>query len=78
MPWGFYGRGRGFAGRGRGLGNPYPYCRFYPWLPRGWWRFGSMPPGGHVGYGPQPYGWGLRRALYGPPPRDPSALPPRW
>lgn len=22
---------------GRGRGNPYPYCRFFPWLPRGWW-----------------------------------------
>lgn len=33
-------RGRGWSGRGRmggGRGNPYPYCRFYPWLPRRWW-----------------------------------------
>ena len=22
---------------GFGRGNPYPYCRFFPWLPRGWW-----------------------------------------
>jgi hypothetical protein len=30
-------RGRGWSGQGwagRGRGNPYPFCRFYPWLPR--------------------------------------------
>ena len=21
-----------------GRGNPYPFCRRFPWLPRGWWR----------------------------------------
>ncbi len=38
------GRGRGAFGRGAGYawpGNPYPYCRNFPWLPRGWWRFGT-------------------------------------
>jgi NAD-dependent dihydropyrimidine dehydrogenase PreA subunit len=35
--WG-RGRGRG-PGRGWGRGNPYPFCRFYPWLPRRWWAF---------------------------------------
>jgi len=48
MPW---GRGRGWFGRGwlgwtawpwaawpGWRGNPYPFCRWYPWLPRGWWR----------------------------------------
>lgn len=34
-------RGRGWFGWGGGLGwgrgNPYPFCRFYPWLPRRWW-----------------------------------------
>ncbi|MDH5696863.1 MAG: 4Fe-4S binding protein [Dehalococcoidia bacterium] len=33
-------RGRGWFGRGCrawGGGNPYPFCRFYPWLPRRWW-----------------------------------------
>ncbi|MHA1596685.1 MAG: hypothetical protein ACTSYT_00565 [Candidatus Asgardarchaeia archaeon] len=30
----WWGRG------GRGLGpNPYPFCRFFPWLPRLWWLF---------------------------------------
>ncbi|NIQ06957.1 MAG: DUF5320 domain-containing protein [Candidatus Korarchaeota archaeon] len=24
-------------GGGWGRGNPYPYCRFFPWLPRWWW-----------------------------------------
>ena len=31
---GGWGRGRGW---GRGLGNPYPFCRNFPWLPRWWW-----------------------------------------
>lgn len=30
--WPAYG---GWGGQGRG--NPYPYCRFFPWLPRRWW-----------------------------------------
>lgn len=41
-------RGRGF-GRGwfgGGWGNPYPYCRFYPWLPRRWW---ATPHAGYYG-----------------------------
>lgn len=33
---GFSGYGRPAYG-GRGRGNPYPYCRFFPWLPRRWW-----------------------------------------
>jgi len=32
-----FGRGRFGRGAGRGRGNPYPFCRFYPWLPRRWW-----------------------------------------
>ncbi len=28
--------GRGWGGSG-GWGNPYPFCRFFPWLPRMWW-----------------------------------------
>ena len=47
MPRGYWGRRRGFWGWGRG--NPYPFCRLYPWLPRGWWRWG---------YSPYAYGWG--------------------
>lgn len=37
-------RGRGWFGwgyRGRGRGNPYPFCRVYPRLPRGWWVYGA-------------------------------------
>ncbi|MCK4723199.1 MAG: 4Fe-4S binding protein [Dehalococcoidia bacterium] len=39
-------RGRGWFGRrspGWGIGNPYPFCRFYPWLPRRWWAYGQGP-----------------------------------
>jgi hypothetical protein len=32
-----HGFGRGWFGVGWGRGNPYPYCRFAPWLPRRWW-----------------------------------------
>ena len=40
MPRGFGGRGfwggwYGWGGFWRG--NPYPFCRFFPWLPRWWW-----------------------------------------
>ena len=35
--------GLGYPGQGRGRGNPYPFCRFYPWLPRRWWAYGSSP-----------------------------------
>jgi len=33
--------GRGYPGRGRG--NPYPFCRFYPWLPRRRRAYGQGP-----------------------------------
>ncbi len=46
--------GPGFGNRpGGGRGNPYPYCRFYPWLPRRWWaypgygNYGAMYPGAY-------------------------------
>ncbi|MGB4503546.1 MAG: DUF5320 domain-containing protein [Syntrophaceticus sp.] len=30
--------GRGCSqGWGLGRGNPSPFCRFFPWLPRRWW-----------------------------------------
>ena len=60
------GRGRGAFGWGAGYagrawpGNPYPYCRNFPWLPRGWWRFGTATAtypgtaGWPVGYGAYP------------------------
>jgi len=39
---GSYGIGPGI-GMGRGFGpNPYWSCRWFPWLPRGWWRFPSF------------------------------------
>lgn len=63
---GGYGRGLGFArgygmgaapgggyGPGRGWGNPFPNCRFYPWLPRRWWAMGMNPYS--AGSGP----WGI-------------------
>ncbi|HHF99013.1 hypothetical protein J7L81_04570 [Candidatus Aerophobetes bacterium] len=40
MPRGFRGRGwgPGYYGLGFwGRGNPFPFCRFFPWLPRWWW-----------------------------------------
>ncbi|MCD6262918.1 hypothetical protein J7L60_00715 [Candidatus Bathyarchaeota archaeon] len=38
MPW---GRGRAWPGRGfwGWPGNPYPFCRWFPWLPRWWWAY---------------------------------------
>ncbi len=41
------GFGRGFwSGFGPGRGNPYPFCRNFPWLPRGWWTgmYGPIAP----------------------------------
>jgi len=38
MPRGFRGWGFGYIGPGLwGRGNPFPFCRFFPWLPRWWW-----------------------------------------
>ena len=56
-------RGRSWFGRGwpgRGRGNPYPFCRFYPWLPRRWWatpyvgQYSANIP--YMGYGYPGYG----------------------
>ena len=38
-----FGRG-GFGWGGRGRGNPYPFCRFYPWLPRRRWAAAPYQP----------------------------------
>jgi hypothetical protein len=53
-------RGAGWSGLGWGRGNPYPFCRFSPWLPRRW---GAMPYAGYyagstpyMGYGYPYYG----------------------
>ena len=67
-------RGRNWFGRGWlgwGRGNPYPFCRFYPWLPRRWWatpytgQYGATIP--YMGYGYPGYG-----AYY------PAYTPYRW
>jgi hypothetical protein len=60
---GYFGYGYPFAGRG----NPYPFCRNFPWLPRGWWTgiYGPISPWNTYpssGYGmpygtPYPYGY---------------------
>ena len=65
-----FGMGRGMSfgrGFGMGRGNPYPFCRFYHWLPRRWWAYGSgytpgqppsqtYSPASNYGY-PAPYAW---------------------
>jgi hypothetical protein len=56
--YGGFGGFRGYwgRGRGRGLGNPFPFYRRVPWLPRGWW---AAPSYGQVGYtSPDRTGWG--------------------
>lgn len=61
--WGGFGRGwggPGWGGFGRGWfgwgrGNPYPFCRFYPWLPRRWWAYGA----GFYPLGPYPVTTGM-------------------
>jgi len=53
---GGFGRGGGWGGRG----NPYPFCRFYPWLPRRWWAYPQ-----YAGYGAG--GYPVGSYAYGPP-----------
>lgn len=36
------GAGFGYAHGYRRPGNPIPYCRAYPYLPRGWRKWGYM------------------------------------
>ncbi len=61
--WAGAGFGRGFGMR-RGMGNPYPYCRFYPWMPRRWWAMSMNP------YATGPYAQGVvpTWGAYGPSP----------
>ncbi len=78
MPRGF-GRGWGSFGWfghpfwGWGRGNPFPFCRNFPWLPRWWWATpyagyyaGTIP---YLGYG-YPFGmssmYGYGTFGYGP------------
>lgn len=66
------GMGRGLCGFGRGMGNPYPSCCFFPWLPRGWWRTGmyrGMTPYSYPPYGafPQYSPYTPYSAAYSPP-----------
>ena len=42
MPRGWFGRGFRWFGWGRGFGNPYPFCRWFPWLPRWWWAYPTL------------------------------------
>jgi len=69
--WG-YGFGRGVWGPGWGRGNPYPFCRFFPWLPRRWWAMGLTPYG--YSYGVAPY-WPYAAQPWGAytPPATPAS-----
>jgi len=41
--WPGYGWSAWSTWPGWGRGNPYPFCRRFPWLPRGWWRMPYWP-----------------------------------
>jgi len=61
LPRGWFGRGFWF-GWGRGFGNPYPFCRWFPWLPRWWWAYPALSlPYYRASFGiPYPVGYPLR------------------
>jgi hypothetical protein len=64
---------RGWFGWGRwgpGRGNPYPFCRRFPWRPRWWWAYGPGPYGPAVTY-PGPYPAAARAPYYWPGRRYP-------
>ena len=66
-----FGRGRFGWGRwGPGRGNPYPFCRWFPWRPRWWWAYGSGPYSAGVPYRGA-YAAGARPAYYWPARRYP-------
>ena len=66
-----FGRGRFGWGRwGPGRGNPYPFCRRFPWRPRWWWAYGPSPYGAGAGR-PGPYPAGVRPSYYWPAGRYP-------
>jgi len=54
---------------GGGRGNPYPFCRFYPWLPRRWWAYGYPLTGGGRGFCTVPLGMGYPYMGYRPYPQ---------
>lgn len=47
-----YGWWGGYGYYGRGRGNPYPYCRNFPWLPGGWWACSGYSPHAPAAYTP--------------------------
>ncbi|OYT62440.1 hypothetical protein B6U81_00835 [Thermoplasmatales archaeon ex4484_30] len=55
----------GFMGYGFGRGNPYPFCRWFPWLPRWWWSgiYGPITPWTYNYWHPY-YGTGYRYGVY--------------
>ena len=72
--------GRGWFGRGGrwggwwGRGNPYPFCRFYPWLPWRRWAYGGgfhplMAPGVYPARGLGAAWWPYSPAVWGYPRR---------
>jgi len=44
-PYGWFG----YPFFGWGRGNPFPFCRWFPWLPRWWWTgiYGPITPFGY-------------------------------
>jgi hypothetical protein len=64
--WGAAGpAGPGTFGRGLGgRGNPYPYCRRFPWLPRWWW---AVPQYAGNASRTMVRGWGLTPGIWQPP-----------
>jgi hypothetical protein len=46
-------------------GNPYAFCRWFPWRPRWWWAHGPGPYRVGAGY-PGPYPAGVRSPYYRP------------
>lgn len=66
-----FGRGRFGGGRWvAGRGNPYPFCRWFPWRPRRWWAYGPGPYGAGAPYR-GPYPAGARPPYYWPARRYP-------
>ena len=63
--WPYYGTSYGMWPYWGGRGNPYPFCRNFPWLPRWWWASpyayqyaSTVPYLGGYGYPAAPYAGG--------------------